>query len=34
MLGEIVLFGQYFNDLFVKGVIEKGLRAALRKAPR
>jgi len=24
-LGDIVLFGQYFHELFVKGVIEKGL---------
>ena len=32
-LGEIVLFGQYFNDLFVKGVIEKGLAPATEGIP-
>lgn len=32
-LGEIVLFGQYFNDLFVKGVIEKGLAPAIEGIP-
>jgi DNA-binding CsgD family transcriptional regulator len=32
-LGEIVLFGQYFNDLFVKGVIEKGYAPATEGIP-
>ena len=33
MLGEIVLFGQYFHELFVKAVIEKGLAPAAEGAP-
>jgi DNA-binding CsgD family transcriptional regulator len=32
-LGEFVLFGQYFNDLFVKGVIEKGFAPATEGIP-
>jgi DNA-binding CsgD family transcriptional regulator len=32
-LGEIVLFGQYFHELFVKGVIERGLAPASEGAP-
>lgn len=27
-LGDIVLFGQYFHELFIKGIIEKGLAPA------
>ena len=27
-LGDIVLFGQYFHELFVRGVVEKGLAPA------
>ena len=33
MLGEIVLFGQYFHELFVKGVIERGLAPLSEGAP-
>jgi DNA-binding CsgD family transcriptional regulator len=32
-LGDIVLFGQYFHELFVKGVIEKGLAPSSEGAP-
>lgn len=32
-LGDIVLFGQYFHELFVKGVIEKGIAPHLEGAP-
>jgi DNA-binding CsgD family transcriptional regulator len=32
-LGEIVLFGQYFHHLFVKGVIEKGLAPSSEGVP-
>ena len=32
-LGEIVLFGQYFHELFVRGVIEKGIAPQLQGAP-
>jgi DNA-binding CsgD family transcriptional regulator len=32
-LGDIVLFGQYFHELFVKGVIEKGLAPTSVGAP-
>ena len=32
-LGEIVLFGQYFHELFVKGVIEKGIAPLLEGSP-
>jgi DNA-binding CsgD family transcriptional regulator len=33
MLGDIVLFGQYFHELFVKGVIERGLAPSSEGAP-
>jgi DNA-binding CsgD family transcriptional regulator len=33
MLGEIVLFGQYFHELFVKGVIERGMKPSSEGAP-
>jgi len=33
MLGEIVLFGQYFHELFVKGVIEQGRAPSSEGAP-
>jgi DNA-binding CsgD family transcriptional regulator len=33
MLGDIVLFGQYFHELFVKGVIEQGRAPASEGAP-
>lgn len=33
MLGDIVLFGQYFDELFVKGVIDRGLAPASVGAP-
>ena len=32
-LGEIVLFGQFFHELFVKGVIERGLPPVSEGAP-
>lgn len=32
-LGDIVLFGQYFHELFVKGVIEKGIAPQFEGAP-
>jgi DNA-binding CsgD family transcriptional regulator len=32
-LGEIVIFGQYFHELFVKGVIEKGIAPLLEGSP-
>ncbi len=32
-LGDIVLFGQYFHELFVKGVIEKGIAPPFEGAP-
>jgi LuxR family quorum-sensing transcriptional regulator LasR len=32
-LGEIVLFGQYFHELFVRGVIEKGIAPQFEGAP-
>ncbi len=32
-LGDIVLFGQYFHELFVKGVIEKGMAPHFQGAP-
>lgn len=32
-LGDIVLFGQYFHEVFVKGVIEKGIASQLEGAP-
>ena len=33
VLGEIVLFGQYFHELFVKGVIEQGRAPSSEGAP-
>ena len=33
MLGEIVLFGQYFHELFVKAVIEQGIAPSSEGAP-
>jgi len=33
ILGEIVLFGQYFHELFVKGVIERGLAPSSEGVP-
>ena len=32
-LGDIVLFGQYFHELFVKGVIERGIAPQFEGAP-
>jgi DNA-binding CsgD family transcriptional regulator len=32
-LGDIVVFGQYFHELFVKGVIEKGIAPQTEGAP-
>jgi len=32
-LGDIVLFGQYFHELFVKGIIEKGIAPQFEGAP-
>ena len=32
-LGDIVLFGQYFHEVFVKGVIEKGIAPQFEGAP-
>ncbi len=32
-LGEIILFGQYFHELFVKGVVQRGLAPASQGAP-
>lgn len=32
-LGDIVLFGQYFHELFVKAVVERGLAPAAEGAP-
>jgi DNA-binding CsgD family transcriptional regulator len=33
ILGDIVLFGQYFHELFVRGVIEKGIAPQFEGAP-
>jgi len=33
MLGDIVLFGQYFHELFVKAVIEQGIAPSSEGAP-
>jgi DNA-binding CsgD family transcriptional regulator len=32
-LGDIVVFGQYFHELFVRGVIEKGIAPQFEGAP-
>lgn len=32
-LGDMVLFGQYFHELFIRGVIEKGLAPHFQGAP-
>jgi DNA-binding CsgD family transcriptional regulator len=32
-LGNIVIFGQYFHELFVRGVIEKGIAPQFEGAP-
>jgi DNA-binding CsgD family transcriptional regulator len=32
-LGDIVLFGQYFHEVFVKGIIEKGIAPQFEGAP-
>ena len=32
-LGDMVIFGQYFHELFVKGVIEKGIAPPFEGAP-